>query len=111
MKTETVVRELWRGSANRLAAALVSALGHTLGEDGAALEKAFHEELLGSGLYAIEKTTETFTLTGVTGSVLELKQISEQINGPVDPDETLVVTVGAHDPARLAAALAVLASA
>ena len=111
MQTQTVVHHRWQtDSAHAVTAALLCALGVTPGADGAALEESFAEETLGTGIYSTIQTTETLTLTGVSDVSLQVALVSETISGPVDPVETLIVTVGADDPERQAAALAVLAA-
>lgn len=88
--------------------ALLAALGVTPGAGDAVLSADITEDVFGSGIYGTTRTTETRILTGVPEVVLQMTWSTTQLQGPVDPDETLTATVGATDPERLTAAVAVL---
>jgi len=95
-------------SVQALVASLLSALDVTPGKDGAVLSVEQSMSHTGSVIYVTTTWIETHTLTGVAGVVLHVHLVSEQLEAPVDPQETLTVTVGAERPERLAAAVEVL---
>ena len=95
-------------SVQALVNTLLSALEVTPGQDGAVLSVDRSMEQDGPALYMTTTWTERYTLSGVAGVVLHVHLVSEQLEAPVDPDETLTVTVGAESPERLAAAVDLL---
>ena len=109
MQTHTVVQNHWEGdSTHSVVTSLLTALGVRAGEGGAVLSEDWTEEVLGSVIYSTTKTTETVTLTGVAGVMLQVVLVTSQLEAPVDPKSTLTVTVGSADPEQLAAVLVVL---